>query len=352
MNKVRQVLINVIGNAVKFTGRGGIAVRVYADRPAGEGAAGCLRVEVEDTGSGISADDQRKLFRHFEQTQAGQLAGTGTGLGLAISREFARLMGGEITVTSVVDRGSVFVIRLPFKDADAGAAEPEATAGHVLRLRPGGACRVLIVDDVEDNRQLLAELLGPVGFDVRLAADGAEAVAAFQAWRPDLILMDFRMPVMDGHEAIRRIRALPGGGVPKIIAVTASAMDENRRELLDVGADDFIGKPFREPDLFEKIRGQAGVEYVYAADGPPAHAAGPVAVTPASLAGCPAALLTSLREAVLTADLDLMLARIMEVDRGCDPGVAAELRRLAEGYEYQALLDLLSTGAPVELAGT
>ncbi len=350
VNKVRQVLINVIGNAVKFTDRGGIVVRVHADRPAGAGP--CLRVEVEDTGSGISADDQPKLFRHFEQTQAGQLAGTGTGLGLAISREFARLMGGEITVASVVDRGSVFTIRLPVKDGEAGAAEAKSTAGHVLRLQPGVACRVLVADDVEDNRQLLAQLLTPIGFDVHLAADGAEAVAAFEAWRPDLILMDFRMPVMDGHEAIRRIRALPGGGVPKIIAVTASALDENRRELMEIGADDFIGKPFREPDLFEKIRGQVGVEYVYAADGPTAPAKDPVALTPASLAGCHPSLLASLREAVLTADLDLMLARIMEVDRGCGAGVAAELRRLAEGYEYQTLLDLLSTGGPLELAAT
>ena len=342
VNKVRQVLINVIGNAVKFTDRGGIVVRVHADRP--PDARPCLRVEVEDTGSGISADDQLKLFRHFEQTRAGQLAGSGTGLGLAISREFARLMGGEITVTSDVDRGSEFVIRLPFTDGDAGAAEPKGTAGHVLRLRPGGACRVLIADDVEDNRQLLAQLLAPVGFAVHLAADGAEAVAAFEAWRPDLILMDFRMPVMDGHEAIRRIRGLPGGGVPKIIAVTASALDENRRDLLAIGADDFIGKPFRESDLFEMIRGQLGVEYVYAADGP-APADGPAALTPASLAGCSAELLGVLREAVVTADLDLLLARIGDVEPCCGGGVAGELRRLAEGYQYQTLLDLLSGAA-------
>ncbi len=351
VNKVRQVLINVIGNAVKFTDRGGIVVRVHADRPAGSGP--CLRVEVEDTGSGISADDQLKLFRHFEQTRAGQLAGTGTGLGLAISREFARLMGGEITVTSAVDRGSVFVIRLPFKDGDAAAAKPEPTAGHVLRLQPGQpACRVLVADDVEDNRQLLAQLLAPVGFDVHLAADGAEAVRAFERWRPDLILMDFRMPVMDGHEAIRRIRALPGGGVPKIIAVTASALDENRRDLLAIGADDFIGKPFRESDLFEMIRVHVGVEYVYAAAGPAAPAAGPVALTPASLAACPPPLLVVLREAVVTADLDLLLARIEDVEPCCGAGVATELRRLAEAYEYQTLLDLLSPGAPVALAGT
>src|SRR5215213_3568842 len=133
---------------------------------------------------------------------------------------------------------------------------------HVLSLQPGrAACRVLIADDIEDNRQLLAQLLTPVGFEVRLAVNGAEAVREFEQWRPHLILMDFRMPVMDGHEAIRRIRSMPGGEDTKIIAVTASAMDDNRQELMEVGADDFVGKPFREAELFQKIHTHVGVEY-------------------------------------------------------------------------------------------
>src|SRR5215216_7811682 len=116
INKLRQVFINVLGNAVKFTERGGVALRVQAD---GEcGTRPCLRVEIEDTGPGISADEQDKLFRHFEQTKTGQQAGTGTGLGLAISREFVRLMGGDITLCSQVGRGSVFVVNLPLKEGD------------------------------------------------------------------------------------------------------------------------------------------------------------------------------------------------------------------------------------------
>src|SRR6202043_1180381 len=122
----------------------------------------------------------------------------------------------------------------------------------------------LIADDIEDNRQLLAQLLAPVGFEVRLATNGAEAGQEFEEWRPHPILKGFRMPVMDGHEAIRRIRAMAGGADLKIIAVTASAMDENRQELLEIGADDFIGKPFRETELFQKIHAHVGVEYVYA----------------------------------------------------------------------------------------
>ena len=343
INKLRQVFINVLGNAVKFTEQGGIGLRVHADR---EGATGpFLRVEIEDTGPGISPDDQDKLFRHFEQTKTGQQAGTGTGLGLAISQEFVRLMGGAITVNSQVGKGSVFVIHLPLKEGEAQAVQAKDKPRHVLRLQPGQAtCRVLIADDIEDNRQLLAQLLAPVGFEIRLATNGAEAVREFEQWRPHLILMDFRMPVMDGHEAIRRIRAMAGGKDPKIIAVTASAMDENRQELMAIGADDFISKPFREVELFQKIHAHVGVEYVYAEQ--PAAAAQEEAaeLTPESLAGWPQDLIHPMREAVITADLDQLLARIQEVEAR-DPRIAQGLRRLAEGFQYQKLLDLFSTGS-------
>src|SRR5437764_6221118 len=234
VNKVRQVFINVMGNAVKFTNQGGVSVRVRAH---GQGPTGTrLRVEIEDTGPGISLDDQAKLFRQFEQTKTGQQAGTGTGLGLAISREFVRLMGGSVTVTSQVGKGSVFVIDLPLKAGEAGAVLATDKPRYVLALRPGQpACRVLIPDDVEDNRPPPAQLLAPVGFEVRLATNGAEAVRQFEEWRPHLVLMDFRMPVMDGVEAIGRIRAAAGGKEPTIIAVTASAMAETRQERLAVG---------------------------------------------------------------------------------------------------------------------
>ncbi len=342
INKLRQVFINVIGNAVKFTEQGGIGLRVLADR---EGATGpYLRVEVEDTGEGISTDDQVKLFRHFEQTKTGQQAGTGTGLGLAISREFVRLMGGDITVSSEVGRGSVFVVHLPLKEGEAQAVQAKANPRHVLRLQPGQAtCRVLITDDIEENRQLLAQLLGPIGFEVRLATNGAEAVQEFERWRPHLILMDFRMPVMDGHEAIRRIRAMPGGDDPKIIAVTASAMDDNRQELMEVGADDFIGKPFREAELFQKIHAHVGVEFQYAEDSSVAAKEEATELTPESLAGWPQDLIDPMREAVITADLDQLLEKIQEVEAR-DPRIAQGLRRLAEGFHYQKLLDLFGTG--------
>jgi CheY-like chemotaxis protein len=284
------------------------------------------------------------LFRHFEQTKTGQQAGTGTGLGLAISQEFVRLMGGAITVTSQVGKGSVFVIQLPLKAGEAQAVLAKDVPRHVLRLRPGQAtCRVLIADDIEDNRRLLAQLLAPVGFEIRLATNGTEAVREFEDWRPHLVLMDFRMPVMDGHEAIRRIRAIPGGREVKIIAVTASAMDDNRQELMEVGADDFIGKPFREAELFQKIHAHVGVEYVYAEHPAAAAREGGAELTPESLAGWPPDLIDPMREAVVTADLDQLLAMIQGVEAR-HPRVARGLRRLAEAFQYQKLLDLFSPG--------
>ena len=344
INKLRQVFINVLGNAVKFTERGGIVLRVRADR---ENAAGTwLRVEVEDTGPGIPADEQGKLFRHFEQTKTGQQAGTGTGLGLAISREFVRLMGGDITVSSRVGKGSIFAIHLPLNESEEQAVHPIDRPRYVLGLRPGQAeCRVLIVDDVEDNRELLVQILGPGGFEVRLAIDGEQAVEEFERWRPHLILMDYRMPVMDGREAIRQIRAMAGGEGPKIIVVTASTMDENRQELLEIGADDYISKPFREAELFQKIQTHVGVAYVY--DEHPAAEAQEEAVelTPDSLAGWSRDVIDPMREAVITGDLDRLLARIQEAEAR-DPRIAQDLRRLAEGFRYEKLLDLFSKESP------
>jgi len=344
INKLRQVLINVLGNAVKFTEVGGVGLRVRADRQSA--TEPCLRIEVEDTGPGISADEQEKLFRHFEQTKTGQQAGTGTGLGLAISREFARLMGGDITVSSQVGKGSLFAIHLPLNESEAQAVHLIDKPRQVLRLKPGQEpCRVLIADDVEDNRELLVQILKPVGFEVRIACDGEQAVKEFEVWRPHLILMDFLMPVMDGLEAIRTIRASAGGKEPKIIAVTASAMDDNRQELLGNGADDFMGKPFREPELFQKIQAHLGVEFLYAEDAAAASPGEGAVLTPESLACLPQDQIHLMREAVIGADLDQLLAKIEEVEAS-HPEMARGLRSLAERFEYQKLLGLFGPVVP------
>jgi CheY-like chemotaxis protein len=258
-------------------------------------------------------------------------------------------MGGDITVSSQVGTGTIFEIQLPLNESDAEAVRPTDQPRQVRALEPGQpTCRVMVADDVEDNRELLVQLLGPVGFDVRLANDGEQAIQQFEQWHPHLILMDFRMPVMDGHDAIRHIRALEGGKDIKIIAVTASALDENRLELLGIGADDFISKPFREAELFHKIHTHLGVQYVYAAESLPAVHEEQMPVTPTSLAKLPKSLIHLMRDAVLEADLDGLLAKIRLAETH-DPDLARALQGLAERFEYERLLDLLGPAGDGEL---
>ena len=347
INKLRQVFINVLGNAVKFTEQGSICLRARVDR--GDAAGPSLRVEIEDTGPGISPDDQDKLFRHFEQTKSGQQAGTGTGLGLAISQEFVRLMGGAITVSSQVDQGSVFVIQLPLKEGEADAVRAKEKPRQVLKLQPGQpACRVLIADDLEDNRQLLAQLLAPVGFDVRLVTNGAEAVAGVRGvaavpdpdglphagdGRPRGDPPDPRDGRRQRTQGDRRDGQCPGREPP------GAARDRRRR--FHQQAVQGSGAVPEDPRasgggirLRRRLRGRAAEQAA-------------AELTPESLAALPQALIDPMREAVITADLDLLLAKIDDVEAR-DPRLAAGLRRLAEAFQYQELLDLFSAGAAIE----
>jgi signal transduction histidine kinase/CheY-like chemotaxis protein len=346
-SKLREVLINLLSNAAKFTDKGHIVLRVRVEGPAETDRR--LVVEVEDTGMGISAEEIGRLFQQFEQTQSGLKLGSGTGLGLAISREFVRLMGGDITVRSQPGKGSTFrfAIRLePGNENDPAFLKNRAVSRRVVGLRPGTPpCRVLVVDDVEDNRVLLARMLGTVGFETHLAIDGADALKQFAAWRPQLILMDKRMPAMDGHQAISRIRASPGGDAVKMMILTASAFDENRQEALTAGADDFLGKPFRESELFGKIQALLHLEFVYAdpaAVAGAAEAAVPPPPPSARPARClPGELITDLREATLGVDVDRMLELVERV-AGHDAQLGKEFHCMVQQFEYKKLLQHLT----------
>lgn len=255
--RIRQVLINLLGNAVKFTYDGGISLKV-------ELRAGKIYCTVSDTGEGIPKDKSELIFLPFEQTDVGVKAEGGTGLGLAISRKFARMMGGDIDVESEPGRGSRFQFSFCYEKGDRKEAEQSAPKEIVVALAEGETKRrVLIVDDREINRDVLLKILKPLGFELKEADNGREAIRIFKEWSPAIILMDIVMPVMGGRAAAREIRCLPGGDEVTIIAVSASAFDEDRADILAHGADSFVRKPFRESELLEEMRHHAGLEYRY-----------------------------------------------------------------------------------------
>ena len=347
--KLRQVLINLLGNAVKFTPSGGaITLRVRSE-PEPDGALR-LHAAVQDTGVGIAPEDLPHLFEPFFQTQASQCISGGTGLGLAISQEFVRLMGGKFEVTSQVGVGSTFRFGVPVSRVEGTAAEAEGRpALGSLRLQPGQpACRVLLVDDAPESLQLLTLLLAPVGFAIRTATDGAEAVAQCQEWAPHLVLMDLSMPGMDGYEATRRLRAARGTTL-KIIALSAGVFIEDRQRAVAEGADVFLAKPFDHADLLEKIKQLVGLDYVYdALQAPAAPAHGDAATerpTAAEIRRLPAQLVAALGEATGRADYRQMLT-LADQAATHDERLGRLLRQLVRRFDHDTLQKLLSTHPP------
>lgn len=268
--KLRQVLTNLLSNAIKFTKVGQVSLRVWAERENREAetteSLSCQRLcfEVEDTGVGIASDELEILFDAFAQTESGRQSQQGTGLGLAISREFVRLMGGDLTLETQVGQGTAFRFDIPLVIAAAVEGSPPPPQQRVIGLAPDRTrYRLLVAEDCRDNRQLLVKLLESIGFEVRQAENGREAISLWESFAPHLIWMDLRMPVMDGYEAIRQIKSQLRSQKTVIIALTASAFEEERATALAAGCDDFIRKPFREEEIFEKMAQYLGVRYRY-----------------------------------------------------------------------------------------
>ncbi len=283
--KLRVCLINLLGNAIKFTEKGRITLRVnlatealspqhQLDTDALSAFPPRLRFEVEDTGPGIPAADIDHLFDAFVQTETGQKTAEGTGLGLTITRKFVQLMGGTITVRSVVGNGTIFKFDIKINPTDLYPLIPQSHQ-RVLCLEPNQPIyRILVADDTPENRLLLIKLLEPIGFEVRDAANGIQCLTLWESWQPHLILMDTRMPMMDGLAATRqlRLKEQKRGSQPQsasdfpktiIIALTASAFEEKREEILAAGSDDFMRKPFTEEQIFDAIAHYLGVRYRY-----------------------------------------------------------------------------------------
>ncbi len=336
--KLRQILINLLGNAVKFTAEGGIRLRVK--RGEAENGKTALLFEVEDTGHGISSEDYEKLFLAFSQTEAGSRLG-GTGLGLTLSLQYARLLGGDIRVSSEPGHGSIFTLSIAVREENVEPVDGKIPARRVIGLKPGqGTYRVLVVDDSDDNRALMRELLAIIGFEVEEAADGRDALEKLRERPPNIVLMDMRMPGMDGYKTTMQIKEMKEGARIPVIAVTASAFEEEREKAFIWGVDGYMRKPFKEHELLECIRSYLKLEYIYEGETEPYHEEHDEfkqGLFLKSLKDLPETLIDEMLEATVRLDQDALMKLIERVDE-ISIEAAVQLRALAKKYEYELLI--------------
>lgn len=332
----RQILLNLIGNAIKFTDDGSVTFRISV-KYLPDGIVK-LRFTIVDTGVGIPPDQLEEIFQPFYQLEHTNRLDEGTGLGLAISRNLAELMGARIEVNSTFGEGSTFSFDLaaPMRAKKQSFEQNSRVVGY-----EGNRRRVLIVDDGADNRSVLKSLLEPLGFETAEAADGRAAVGKVREWRPDVVLMDLVMPIMDGFAATGEIKRMQEVETPVVIALSASAFDHDQQESSAAGCDDFIPKPVRVDDLLEKLRKHLGLRWII----DPAHHSPAIAMPRRSLAfkSPPLSDIEALHQAAITGDVQRVLKTLESVaDRDEDLlPFANEVKRLARGLLLRQLIVFL-----------
>ncbi|HEY9824321.1 MAG TPA: ATP-binding protein [Stenomitos sp.] len=345
--KLRQILLNLIGNAIKFTEIGYVTVRVRCKSASfTPGSQVLLNFAVEDTGPGIAPHELQTLFDPFVQTETGRKTEQGTGLGLAISRKFVHLMGGDIHVDSRVNQGTTFQFEIPVTIGQAEQLPSPPNTRRVVALAPGHpSYRILAVDDRWENRQLLIKLLEPIGFQVREAVNGQEAIALWESWKPHLIWMDMRMPVINGYDAVQHIKSHLQGQATIVIALTASTLEEERTVVLSAGCDDFVRKPFLEHEIFDKIAQYLGVEYIYEdLDEMSANQSSEGTLTPQTLAALPQHWLTQFSAAAAQLDQQLLghLLSELSVDHS---KLRNALQQKVDDFDFELLMTLAQSAA-------
>ena len=334
--KLRQVLINLVGNAIKFTREGVVTLRVQGHVQ--DGLHMGIDFEVCDTGIGIAQEDQAHIFKPFVQMVTHATA-AGTGLGLTITKQYLQMLGGDLVLESTPGKGSTFRFALSLLLADLRPAA--AQRGEVQGLAPADRNkRILIVEDDADSRQLLNQLLAPLGFVLQNAVDGVEAVALAASFVPDLIIMDWRMPRLNGLDATRQIQAQAGPRAPKVLMLTASAFEEQRQQALEAGISEFLRKPLQEEDLYAALETQLGLQFQRRS--PQADVAMPLAevlVSPAAIATLPAALRAELHQAAEELDTE-KLQDILGRMAPTHPALAQAIAGMAKKFLYQELWEL------------
>jgi len=327
--RLRQILLNLLANAVKFTRQGSVTLRAAYD------PTGMLRCEVTDTGIGIPADKLDTIFEPFTQLAPDAEGREGVGLGLAISRRLATLMGGSITVASREGAGSTFSLSVPLPATVANEPAGKALMERICGYR-GERRRILAVDDTPANAALLSDLLAQLGFEVRTAASGREALGLALASPPDLILLDLVIPDMDGVETARAMRQHAELADVRIVGVSATVTDSERKQRFVEACDAFIGKPVQVGELLRAIGRLLGLEWEATGEEAMMPAAGQL--TPDKLAALPLELRRQLADAALSLSHKEVTAAIRSIE-AADADLAYSLYELAERFDYQSILD-------------
>ncbi len=340
-SKLRQVLINLLGNAIKFTSAGYIQLNVRYDSPR-------LYFEVEDTGLGIAEDELETVFAPFIQTESGRNSQQGTGLGLPITQQFIELMGGEISVKSKLNQGTIFKFYIQIDRVEATLIQSQSQPKNIIGIAPNQPnYRILIVDDNWTNRQLLVQLLNPLGFEIKEAENGEEAIIKWQAWKPHLIFMDMRMPVLDGYEATQQIKRHLSGQATVIIGLTASALQQDQAIVLSAGCDDFVRKPFRVEVLFEKLTEHLGIQFLSEESSAlseetvndlAANEKSLPQLTPQDLEELSTTWLTQLQQAAIKLNSDRITEFINQIQPDHE-SLGKQLTQLANDFRYDVILE-------------
>ena len=339
--KLRQILLNLLSNAVKFTRHGGIVLKVDTQVP--DKGRARLKFTVSDTGIGIAPEDRARIFEPFEQAGSPASNQAGTGLGLTISRQYLKMMGGELSLESTPGKGSTFSFTLFVRTCD--AAEHEYPLSLVVGLAPADhGRRILVVDDIPEARILLRDLLEPYGFEVAEAEDGTMVEEWADTFRPDLILMDWHMPGMDGLEATRRVRMKHPDNRPKVVILSAYAFEENHREALAAGADDFMRKPIQKEELYSLLEKHLGLRFLRADTQRQEGKSQEPELTSADLECLSAQAMSRLTEVVRELNPAKIAAELAQI-RDEHPQLAARLQELSKTMQYRRLWQLLGIAA-------
>ncbi|WRH68387.1 MAG: ATP-binding protein [Planktothrix sp. GU0601_MAG3] len=338
--KLRQVMINLLSNSIKFTREGQIILSIFrGDQETGD--IFNLHFCIQDTGVGISPSELPKLFEAFTQAQAGKESQEGTGLGLAISRKFIQLMGGEIFVKSELGKGTTFDFYIQVKLGQETVSMGKENNLRVIGIAPGQLTyKILVVDDKPINCKLLIQLLSPLGFEIKEASNGQEAIAIWDEWEPHVIFMDMRMPVMNGYEATKFIKSTTKGNATAIIALTASVLEEEKAIILSAGCDDFIRKPFTESSIFEALTKHLGVKYILHETQPILNPVLQNQLTSEALKVMSEDWIYQLYKAALEADVQIVIKLTTEIPDTEIPLIQF-LTKAVRKFQFEQIIDLI-----------